>query len=447
MIFACLFPLALACNTIISWNNIVLDAIRLNATTPPVASRVLAIVNVAVYDAVASSPEQVDAAIISAAYNALLLLFPNQASNLTTRYDDSIVTLVNNSDKGLAIGLTAALKVYNDRSNDGSQTYQPYAGSDAPGMWRPTPPKYAAAEVPQYATMKPWCMKSSDAFRPVEPPALDDAGYIKDHNQIASLGAFNSGTRTADQTAIAAFWFDGPLTDTPPGHWAEEAAAQACDNNFSLAATARLFALLSMALSDAAIMAWNTKYTYGRWRPITAIQFANTTGNPALAFDPEWLPLLNTPNWPDYVSDRSTFGGAASQVLSRIFGNNVPITVTATNLNMTRAYANFAAAAFEQGQSRVYAGAHFNTSVMLGLYCGQLVGNWTVDNCLQPVAASPVPLLTMPATSKPHSTVTAIVCGVLTGIAVIIFLILCMIIIIKRKQIANWFHELRLVFV
>jgi hypothetical protein len=474
MIFVCVFciSLALACNSIITWNNIALDAIRHNATTPPVASRVLAIVNVAIYDTVTSIDQSqtpykynlptptttiyIDVATMAAAYNALLLLFPNQADNLTAHYNNSLATIANDSatDAAVQIGSGVANKVFTDRLSDGTQTYVAYPGSSAAGMWRPTPPKYAAAEVPQYATQRPWCVESSDAFRPEEPPGLQDAAYIHDHNQIASVGALNSGTRTADQTAIAQFWYDGVLTDTPPGHWAEEAAAQACDNNFSLAATARLFALVSMALADAATTAWNAKYTYGRWRPITAIQFANTTGNAPLAFDPEWQPLLNTPNWPDYVSDRAIFGGAASQVLARIFGNNVPITVQAPTLNVSRSFPNFAAAAFEQGQSRVYAGAHFNTSVMLGLYCGQLVGNWTVDNCLQPRAATAVttpPATSLPATaitaSTPHSTVTAIVCGVLTGLAVVIFLVISVIIIVKRKQIANWFHELRLVLV
>jgi hypothetical protein len=138
------------------------------------------------------------------------------------------------------------------------------------------------------------------------------------------LGALYNSTRTQEQSDIAAFWYSGPASDTPAGIWQEVAEQEACARGFDLPSTTRLFALISMALADAGITGWNAKYFYGQWRPITAIRFANTTppSTPALAFDAAWLPLLNTPPWPDYISDRAVFGGAAAQLLTRFFGAN-----------------------------------------------------------------------------------------------------------------------------
>lgn len=388
-----------ACNLVNSWNDVALNAIRKAKLSPPVASRSLAIFNVAVYDSTASisaqflpykynllnisSETSVEAAVISSSRKSLSLLFPDQVDVFTNKYTTDISAL-NYSVKvetGIFVGTQVAQNVFNDRATDGTATYKQYLGSDVAGMWRPTPPRFLSAEVPQYATQTPWCLLSSSQIRPPPPPSLSDQTYVFDHNQIFRLGALNDSTRTDEQTEIAKFWYDGPNTDTPPGTWAVEAGDQACARRFNLMETARLFALISMSLADSAIMGWDAKYTYGQWRPITAIRFANTTGQ-ALAFDPNWEPFLNTPNWPDYLSDRAMFGGAASQVLTRYFGVNVPITVDADGLNISRAFPNFAAAAFEQAQSRVFAGSHFNHSVMYGLLYGQKVGDWTFDHCL-----------------------------------------------------------------
>lgn len=390
----------LACNVVSSWNNVALDAIRKAKLSPPVAARTLAIFNVAIYDATMSlvtdfkpykysiSTNQsaiVQGAIISAARKSLSLLFPDQVDMLTAVYNNDI-SAFNASlelENGIYIGTKVAERVFNDRLVDGSQSIVQYGGSDLPGKWRPTPAKYADAEVPQYAQQKPWCIPSHDAFRPPAPPAINSAQYLNDHNQIYRLGALNGSTRTPDQTEIAAFWFDGPATDTPPGTWAVEAGDQICARRFTLAQSARLFAMISVSLADAAIMGWDAKYTHGEWRPITAIRFANTTGIAELAFDAEWWPLLNTPNWPDFPSDRAMFGGAASRVLGHYFGHDTPLTVDADNLNISRAFANFAAAAFEQAESRVFAGSHFNHSVVSGLEYGGLVGDYVFANCFQ----------------------------------------------------------------
>jgi hypothetical protein len=411
LLLSLLFTIGDACNVVIQWNNIALDAIRRNASSPPVASRALAMVNVAIHDAVASinrrysahnysvpdadADASLDAAVVAAAYNTLTSLFPNQEDVFDQQQAISEAAFTD-SGKAIAdgtdVGAQVAQELLADRATDGTQVYKPYPGSDAPGMWRPTPPTYTMAENPQWADQRPWCMTRDEQFRPPPPPAIDSDLYVADHNQIFVLGAKYNATRTDEQTAIAEFWYDGPTSDTPPGTWQVVAEAQACVAHFDVPATTRLFALVAMSLADAAIMGWDAKFTYGQWRPITAIRFANTTNattTPPLAFDPEWLPLLNTPPWPDYLSDRAMFGGAASQVLTRFFGDNVSITVAAANV--TRNFTSFASAAFEQGQSRVFGGSHFNTSCVFGVNYGRLVGNWSFDNCLTEVVPPDAP--------------------------------------------------------
>src|SRR5207244_12414108 len=154
-------------------------------------------------------------------------------------------------------------------------------------------------------------------------PALTTDAYAAAFNEVKDLGGDGITTptsRTAEQTTIAKFWADGVGTETPPGHWntIAENVTQARGN--TLVENARLFALLDLALADAAIVAWDCKYAYNFWRPITAIRAAETDGNPATDRDSSWTPLLATPNFSSYVSGHSTFSSAAAAVLTDFFG-------------------------------------------------------------------------------------------------------------------------------
>ena len=156
-----------------------------------------------------------------------------------------------------------------------------YNGSNDVGKWRSTGPMYLVAEEPQWGDVTPFALTSPDQYRPAAPPSLDSAQYAADVNEIERLGSATSTTRTADQTQQAQFWADGKGSYTPPGHWnlIAEQIAQAQGN--SLAANVRLFAKLNVALADAAIAAWDAKYTYNLWRPIDAIQHADLDNNAA----------------------------------------------------------------------------------------------------------------------------------------------------------------------
>jgi membrane-associated phospholipid phosphatase len=227
-------------------------------------------------------------------------------------------------------------------------------------------------------------MTNGSQFRPSGPPTLNSDKYAADFNQVKTLGAKNSPVRTTDQTEIAQFWSDGAGTYTPPGHWNAIAEEVATKRNTSLVDEARLFALLNIALADAAIAAWDAKYTYEFWRPVTAIQQADFDNNPQTTADTAWDSLIGTPPFPEYVSGHSTFSGAADAILANFFGDNVGFTTTSSDLpGVSRSYNNFAAAADEAGISRIYGGIHFLSADVDGLAAGRALGNYVFDNFLE----------------------------------------------------------------
>ena len=147
-----------------------------------------------------------------------------------------------------------------------------------------------------------------------------------------------------------------------------------------MATDAQLLAELNVAEADSAVAAWNTKFAYNAWRPITAIPNASETGNSAIIQDPTWTPLLTTPAFPEYVAGHAVFSEAAAQILDSFFGSNYAFTATSPSLpGVTMSFTSFDAAAQQAGESRVYGGIHFQFSVDAGLTLGQEVGDWTLD--------------------------------------------------------------------
>src|SRR5205814_10322211 len=129
--------------------------------------------------------------------------------------------------------------------------------------------------------------------------------------EVKSLGRSDSTTRTADQMQIANFWKDAGGTTYAFGHWNEIATAVSVNEGLDLVQNARLFALLNMATADALIDAWDAKFDYNFWRPITAIRYSGDSGlNPATESDATWTPLIGTPNFPSYTSAHSTVSSA-----------------------------------------------------------------------------------------------------------------------------------------
>src|SRR5262249_42190225 len=147
---------------------------------------------------------------------------------------------------------------------------------------------------------------------------------------------------------------------------------------------ARLFALLNLAMADAAICAWDAKYNFDFWRPVTAIRNGDLDGNPATRADPTWNSFIVTPPFPDYVSGHSTFSSAAATVLTMFYGTDkIPFSSASDFLpGVSRSFSSFSAAAEEAALSRLYGGIHFRSANEDGLQAGLNIGFWTCTHYL-----------------------------------------------------------------
>ncbi len=390
---------------ITDWNLAVLEAIRNESTAPPLAARNLAIVHASIFDAVNAIDRQYDAYLfqpnppsgasaeataIGAAYESLIHLYPSQQALFNQTLDRTLNSIApgQSREDGFALGQLVAFLTLAWRSSDGSSTIVPYIPGTDPGDWRRTPPFFRPPELPQWPYVVPFTMTHGAQFRPDGPPPLASAHYTQDFNLTKELGELNSTNRTAEQTLIAHFWADFSFTVTPPGHWNEIAQSVSTNGSNTLIQNARLFALLNLALADAGIAGWDSKYFYDFWRPVTAIREADTDGNPDTQAEPNWTPLLTTPPFPEYTSGHSTFSAAAATVLAEFYGtNHGSFTVGSDTLpGVFRTYDDFEAVAEEIGLSRIYGGIHFLSADLDGLAMGNQLGEFVVGNFLRPVA-------------------------------------------------------------
>jgi PAP2 superfamily len=381
-------------DVVTDWNTAALDAIRTGRTPPPIASRSLAILHVSIYDAVngiartnepylvqSSAPSSAsrEAAASAAAHKALVNLFPAAASSFDAVHTAIVAAIPNGPQKaaGIVWGEFVANQILAARANDGSDAIVPPPDGSGPGVWVPTPPAFAPYLLPQWGFVVPFGMSSSSQFRPPGPPSLDSEQYAADYDEVKALGAAVGSTRTDEQSQIALFWADGAGTETPPGHWNSIAQIIAAGQGNTLEENARLFALLNIAMADAAICAWDAKYTFRFWRPVTAIAFTE----PNLM----WASFIVTPPFPDYVSGHSAFSGAAATVLPLFYGTeDLPFTTGSDFLpGVTRSFSTCFDAAEEAAVSRLYGGIHFRSANEDGLQAGISIGEWTDSHYLQ----------------------------------------------------------------
>ena len=389
---------------VLRWDAAALAAIQLDASAPPIASRDLAMMSLAMYDvvnniqgtptyAVSLAPPGVvspEAAASSAAYEILTYAFPAQQAALQGVLTAALAEITNGQAKtdGVAYGKLIAQAYITMRSGDGWNKFVDYVPSSDVGKWQPTAPMYDTALLPQWGQLTPFAITSAAADLPPGPPALTSQAFTDAYNEVKSLGSATGSSRTADQTQVAKFWADGAGTFTPVGHWNLIASTVAQSAGNSWGDNARLFAELNATLGDAAIVSWDAKYTYEGWRPITAIQNAASTGNSSITADPNWKPLLVTPPFPEYVSGHSTFSAAAAGVLDDFFGSSVSFSVGSPApalAGVQRSYTSFDQAAQEAGQSRIYGGIHFQFSNQDGLTTGhkiatEVLGKFSVKN-------------------------------------------------------------------
>ncbi|NOT96865.1 MAG: phosphatase PAP2 family protein, partial [Nitrospira sp.] len=352
----------------------------------------------------------------------LSYLYPGQQTFLDSQLAVSLALVPNGQGKtdGITLGQSIANAIIAIRATDGWNDFVDYVPGNQPGQWQETGPLFDVALLPQWADLTPFAMASPDQFRPAGPPALDSAAYAAALNEVKALGAATGSTRTAEQTQIARFWADGSGTYTPPGHWNQIAEQIALQQGNSLSANARLFSQLNVALADAGISAWNTKYAYEFWRPITAIQQADLDGNALTIQDSNWTSLLITPPFPEYISGHSTFSGAAAEILTSVFGN-VPFSTTSLGLPaVQRSFTSFEQAAQEAGRSRIYGGIHFEFSNQDGLTSGKSLAQYVLDRfTVTTDTQGPTIILNQPSgtVTKTNLTLTGQVLDNLSGVA------------------------------
>jgi hypothetical protein len=387
-------------NEALVWNEIMLQAIALAGSPPPVATRAMAIESLAVFNAVSAiegtpgyllsltAPDGASAAAAAAqaAHDALVVLFPGQTALFDAQLVSSLGAIADGEAKtdGIAVGAQAAADMIALRAGDGWNVPVPYTPGTEPGMWQPTPPLNLPAAAPHWADLEPFALLSPDQFLPEGPPALTSRAYAKALEQVQSLGELDSTLRTPEQTEIAQFWVIPGRA--PPGAWNDIAADIAQAEGLSLSETARLLATLNVAEADALIAVWDAKYLYEAWRPVTAIPNADDIGNRWISEDPGWLPLLITPNHPEYVSAHSAISAAAAEVLTEFFGKHYEFSYTAPN-GVTREFDSFWDAAHEAGMSRIYGGIHFSFSNHDGQALGEEVAEWVLDSFAESASA------------------------------------------------------------
>jgi PAP2 superfamily len=386
------------------WNRTMIDALETAATPPPHAMRIGAIVQSSVFDALNGierkyTPIHVqpgappgasrEAAVVEAAYEALVTLFPAQKPTFDAKLADSLAQIGGEGNdesvqRGLAWGKQVADEILAWRAGDGiSAVLPPYVPGNQPGDWRPTPPGFSTQPVfRQFANMTPWAMTSPSQFLPAGPPALTSARYTRDFNEVKTMGGATSVARTPFQTETALFW----ASDLPVAMWDRAADDLAEANHLTLTDNARLMARTNVAMADAVIAIWNAKNTFNRWRPITAIQQAGTDGNTDTAPDPLWTPLTVTPVHQEYPSGHSGVSNAAASTLALFYGDDTSYSLTSFGLpGVVHDFTRFSAGVAQVADARVFAGIHFRFSCDDAVQMGTGIANLVDSTVAVPV--------------------------------------------------------------
>jgi hypothetical protein len=391
-------PAPVRADVVTDWNLTTLQAAA--AVSPNQRQqRVAAMVHAAIHDAVNSIAPQyeayavhvspsgeasIEAAAVQAAYGVLIRLLPGQAVLLDAARSASLSQIPDGpaKEEGLAVGDAVAGQIVALRSTDGSDVDGTYTFGSGPGEYQRTPPTFSNPAAPAWRFVTPFVLRRGDQFRPEGPPSLDSDEWAADFNEVKQLGRVDSTVRTAEQTEIALCGAEPPLP-----MWNRVARSMSVQRRTGLVQNARLFALLNLAMVDATIAVWDSKYTYRFWRPVTAIPLADTDGNDATEADPAWTPLRPTPLHPEYPSAHSCVSNAAAKVMTGFFGRHTAFSAANSTCppGVVRSYDSFQALADEIGDSRIYIGFHFRTSIRDGAKLGRHVGRWTFQRFLQPL--------------------------------------------------------------
>jgi hypothetical protein len=447
-------------DAILDWNWIALEAVKddhgLAAPDqggPTRGSLALAVVHVAMYDAVnaihrshtpyllhdrAPAVADLDAAVAAAAHATLVDLFPQQQ----LEFDAALAAYLDEipdgpaESAGVAVGLAAAEAILAKRVGDGREMEMEHTLKDGPGHHQVDPlhPDQGFL-TPKWGLIEPFAMVSGDQFRSPAPPPLDSPEYAAAYNEVLVVGAVDAETadrdgdglpdRTPEQTQIGLFWaYDGsPGLGVPPRLYNQIARKIAVEQGNTVVENSRMFALVNIAMADAGVASWESKYTHDFWRPVVAIRLDDTVetpggldGNLDTVGEADWAPLGApasnsddpnadfTPPFPAYTSGHATFGAAMFRTLARFYGTDeIAFDFQSDELNgvtrgsdgvvrpeVTRHFDSLSQAALENAQSRIYLGIHWSFDAVEGVAQGNAVADYVFDHKLRPLPLPPL---------------------------------------------------------
>jgi hypothetical protein len=384
------FAGAAAANEAVRWNAVASDVLAAAGTDPLTESRILAILHLAVHDAVNAVERRyeayrflgraegasADAAAAGAAHAVLVQLVPNGKAQFDVELEYLLTHLPDDraAAKGLEVGRKAAAAILAARRNDGADRPVVREAGTRPGEYRPTPPDFTPAAFAQWGAVTPFAIPSLDAFRPAPPPAVGSADALADLREVREVGALKGSSRDAEESEIAKFWYENSTQG-----WTRIARVVALDRGMDLHDSARLLALVNVAMADGFIAGFEAKYRFHYWRPATAVRESG---------DPTWESFLWTPPVPDYPSTHTVLGAAAAAAIREALHTDaVRFTTTsgAPYAGLTRAFGTLSAAARENGRSRVLAGLHFTSAVEAGYVQGDRIGAYVGSHALRPI--------------------------------------------------------------
>ncbi|MFI5690559.1 vanadium-dependent haloperoxidase [Kribbella sp. NPDC051586] len=369
---------------VLDWSRYATQAIVTGR--PPASSEVLlGIVHIAIADTVAGlgygrpfkfavRPDHrasAPAAVATAAYDVLRARVPN-ATGLDATYSGYLAGVPAGlaKDRGVALGRSVAAAVLAWRAGDGFDNTVPYVQrTPGPGVWEPTAPTPPVDIV--LTQVRPLALRYRSQFRPDGPDALTSKRYARDVAEVASLGRKDSTTRTAEQTETAQFW-----SEQTAQQWSRALLQLAGDRHLSLSAAAQMLALVHVSAGDSVIACWDAKFHYLSWRPVHAVQRADTDGNPRTQADPSWQSLLNV-NHPEYPSGHACFTAGAAGALRAFFHtSHVRLVMSSLVTGTTRVYPDLSAVRSDVREARIVSGLHFRHSMTDGDALGSQVAGW-----------------------------------------------------------------------
>jgi hypothetical protein len=389
-------------NVITDWDEkavvVVTPMSSLGGTSPYMAVRMMGMVHAAMFDAVNSIEQRYrpylvqlpadpatskEAAAAAAAATVLATIDAKTAGDMKAALASYLAPLPDGVAKsdGVGLGETVAAKVIEARANDGCDAPDAYRPRTTPGVYVPT----AITLSSMWPDMKPFAIAKGSQFRPKPPIALDSKQWATDYNELKDYGGKISTKRTAQQTKTALFW-TSPLLAYQPLVRQLVTAKQ-----MGVVDSARFMALEAVALNDAIIAVLDAKYHYNFWRPITAIRNGDNDGNPATDSDSIWQPLANTPMHPEYPCSHCIQSGSVAAVVKAVLGGadipEVALTSPATP-GVTHRWTNMTAFTEEIANARIWAGFHYRFSTGVGTDMGLQIGDYVVNNVMQPVVTS-----------------------------------------------------------